>query len=379
MNVLFLDQSGKLGGAELCLLDIANYLKSDCKVLLLSDGPFHQVLVEQGIAASVIAQDSLNVRKESNALQGLAGLGQAIPIIMDIANQAKHYDLIYANTPKALVLGALVSFISGRKLVYHLHDIISADHFSRVNRHIMVALANRAALVMANSEASKQALIQAGGKPKQMAVVYNGFNPATYEVSPAVRAALRNDLQLNDTFVIGHFSRLSPWKGQHILLEALSHCPDTVTVLLVGDALFGEDDYVAQLHQQVGTLGLDHRVKFLGFRHDIPQLMAACDLVAHTSTAPEPFGRVIVEAMLCGTPVIAAAAGGATELIDHGLSGWLCPPADPVKLGELINYCMAYPDLTYPVAATARKEAAQRFNVQTINQQLTKLLNDIQN
>jgi glycosyltransferase involved in cell wall biosynthesis len=51
--------------------------------------------------------------------------------------------------------------------------------------------------------------------------------------------------------------------------------------------------------------------------------MAACDLVTHTSTAPEPFGRVIVEAMLCGTPVIAAGAGGATELIEHGKTGWL--------------------------------------------------------
>lgn len=63
----------------------------------------------------------------------------------------------------------------------------------------------------------------------------------------------------------------------------------------MGDALFGEQDYVQQLHQQVETLNLESQVKFLGFRSDIPQLMAACDLVAHTSTAPEPFGRVIVK------------------------------------------------------------------------------------
>ena len=86
-------------------------------------------------------------------------------------------------------------------------------------------------------------------------------------------------------------------------------------MILVGDALFGEQDYVKQLHQQIEELQLQNRVKFLGFRNDIPLLMAACDLVAHTSTSPEPFGRVIVEAMLSGTPVVAAASGGAVELV----------------------------------------------------------------
>ena len=106
---------------------------------------------------------------------------------------------------------------------------------------------------------------------------------------------------LGDRFVIGHFSRLSPWKGQHILLEALVHCPADVVAILVGDALFGEQDYVQTLKAQVESLGLQNRVHFLGFRSDIVPLMHACDVVAHTSTAPEPFGRVIAEAMLCRT------------------------------------------------------------------------------
>ncbi|MEG4172930.1 glycosyltransferase [Microcoleus sp. S13_D1] len=68
----------------------------------------------------------------------------------------------------------------------------------------------------------------------------------------------------------------------------------------------------------MAELGLEDRVNFLGFRSDIPQLMAICDLVAHTSTAPEPFGRVIVEAMLCGRPIVAAQSGWAIELIEPG-------------------------------------------------------------
>lgn len=375
MNILFLDQSGKLGGAELCLLDIASYFHPNCKVLLLSDGPFAQALYEHGIKAEVLASTTVNVRKGSNLLQGTAGLAQAMPTIARVVAQAKNYDLIYANTPKALIVGALASILCNRPLVYHLHDIISADHFSAVNRRILVALASRAALVIANSKASKAAFIKAGGRVQYLNVVYNGFNLSAYEVPQESRQALRQSLQLGESFIVGHFSRLAPWKGQHILIEALSQCPETVKALLVGDALFGEEDYVASLHHLVQDLGLQDRVKFLGFRQDIPQLMTACDLVVHSSTAPEPFGRVIVEAMLSGTPVIAAAAGGAMELIDHGYTGWLCPPSDAPALAKQIFSVLAQPEISKTIAQTAQQRATTCFSGKCINQQIGCLLN----
>ena len=123
---------------------------------------------------------------------------------------------------------------------------------------------------------------------RKVNVVYNGFETTPYINCRKDRALLREQLGVESHFVVGHFSRLSPWKGQHVLVEALLHCPEDVVAVFVGDALFGEQDYVTQLHQQIDAFGLSDRVKFLGFRSDIPELMAACDLVAHTSTAPEP-------------------------------------------------------------------------------------------
>jgi glycosyltransferase involved in cell wall biosynthesis len=147
--------------------------------------------------------------------------------------------------------------------------------------------------------------------------------------------------------------------------------------VFVGDALFGETAYVQQLHQQVAELGLNDRVKFLGFRRDIPQLMAACDLVTHTSTAPEPFGRVIVEAMLCQTPVIATAAGGAIELVNDGQTGWLVPPGEPLKLGKAIQYCYKNPQVAFQIASQGQSIARQRFNVDQTNQQMDDLLRQV--
>ncbi|AKG22109.1 glycosyltransferase family 4 protein [Calothrix sp. 336/3] len=375
MKILFLDQSGKPGGAELCLIDIAKPYRETSLVGLFADGEFKNILQENQIPVQILTQKSLQVRKESSLFQALGSVGQLIPLVQKVAQLAKNYDCIYANTQKALVVGALGSFLSDRPLIYHLHDILSPEHFSNTNRRVAVTLANRfASLVIANSQASKTAFIQAGGRSEITEIVYNGFHPQTYEIPMSTAQEMREKLGLSGKYIVGHFSRLAPWKGQHILLEALSKCPEDVAVILVGDALFGEQDYVQKLHQQVADLGLTNRVKFLGFRSDIPQLMAACDVVTHTSTAPEPFGRVIVEAMLCGKPIIAAKAGGAMELVENEVNGFLVEPGKSEDLALVISDCFHHREKTGKIAENARLSASQRFDVVNINQQIAQLL-----
>lgn len=136
-------------------------------------------------------------------------------------------------------------------------------------------------------------------------------------------------------------------------------------VLLVGDALFGEEArYAEALRRQVRRLGLAGRVHFLGFRDDVPQLMRAVDVVAHTSTAPEPFGRVIVEGMLAGRPVVATKAGGALEIVEDGATGLLVPPDAPHVLGEALQQLLTCPDLAARLARDGRAAARRRFSMQ---------------
>jgi glycosyltransferase involved in cell wall biosynthesis len=380
MRILFLDQSGHLGGAELCLLDLAQFYQQSCVVNLFVDGPFRSTLEKNSIPVQVLSDTAIQVRKESGLLQGVKSLGPLIPIIQQVVQQSRDYDVIYANTQKALVVGAIASFASKRPLVYHLHDILSKEHFSQFNRRLAVFLANRfASLVIANSQATQMTFIEAGGRADLSHVIYNGFQPNQYQINPSEAERVRQNLDLNKHFVIGHFSRLSPWKGQDILLKALPHCPENVIAIFVGDALFGEHAYVQQLHQLVKDLDISKRVHFLGFRPDISQLMSACNLITHTSTAPEPFGRVIVEAMLCGKPVIAANAGGAAEIIEHDKTGWLTPPGDAQKLSKMICQCHNNPDHTSDVAQSAKEYATQRFNLSSINHLIDQLLNQVIN
>ncbi len=384
MKILFLNYSGKLGGAELSLLDLAK-VYPDALLGLFEDGQFRQLAEQNQVPVKILSDRTIAVRKESSWLVGLSSLGSLIPLVANVTQLSRDYDLIYANTLKALVVGAFASLIARRPLVFHLHDILSLDHFSRANRRLTVALCNRfASRVIAVSQASLNSFIEAGGRPEIGVKVYNGFQLQDYSDDDPdekrqhnTAQQLRDRLGLDDRFLIGHFSRLCAWKGQHILIDALTHCPPDVTAVLVGDDLFGEQDYVQELHDQVARLGLSDRVHFLGFRSDVVPLMKMCDLITHTSTTAEPFGRVIVEAMLCGKPIIAADAGGVLEIVEPGVTGWLVPPGDAQRLAETINHCRNHWQETQTIAQQGRQQAKQRFNLTVTRKQIRHLLEQV--
>ena len=241
-----------------------------------------------------------------------------------------------------------------------------------------MTLANHlTAQVIANSQATADAFRSAGGRTP-VEVVYNGIDPSPFEaVKPAEVTALREVLGLGDVPVVSVFSRLSPWKGQHVLVEALPQLPD-VHALLVGEALFGETAYAEALKTRVEALGLSNRVHFLGFRRDIPALMKLSDVVLHTSTAPEPFGRVIVEGMLAGRPVVAAKAGGAVEIIGNDEGGLLVTPDDARALTKALSQLLSQPKEAERLAERGHKRALAHFSLQGMVNSVSACLAQVQ-
>jgi glycosyltransferase involved in cell wall biosynthesis len=377
MKILFLDQTGKLGGAELSLLALAAAFRDRCLVAVFADGPFPAALSARQIPVQVLTGRSLKGNKDAGLISAISSIGALLPLVAQTVKLARQYDVIYTNTQKALVVGAIAALITRRPLVYHLRDILSLEHFSAINLWVATWFANRSAAVIANSQATSDAFVAAGGQAALVRVIYNGFDVADYRVQPTQIAQLRQAWGWQDKFIVGHFSRLSPWKGQHVLLEALYDAPEHVVAVFVGDALFGEEDYVTQIQQQVRDLGLSDRVKFLGFRQDVPALMRACDLIAHTSTAPEPFGRVIIEAMLCQRPVVATAAGGAIELVQSGETGWLTTPGQVAELQQVIRAVQASPQITEQIVENAYQYAMEYFQLSQIQRQVDDLITQI--
>lgn len=365
-RVLFLDQSGELGGAELSLLDIARHFRAQATVALLADGPFAARLRDAGIACDVLAGTAalLSVRRQDGPARWLHAAGAVGRSIAALARLARTHDLIYANTQKSFVLGALAAMVARRPLIWHLRDILSAAHFGAANLRLTVALARiTGARVIANSQATAAAFVAAGGAVQNVVTIPNGIDPAAWRILDLeARRCLRETLGVAEGPVLGIFGRLAEWKGQHILLEAVARLPG-VRAIVVGDALFGEVEYRDRLMARARELDVERRVRFLGFRDDVAALMQACDIVVHASIAPEPFGRVIVEAMLAGLPVIASAAGGAREIVEDGRSGILVPPGDPEVLAAAVRDLLADHARARRLALAGKERAQAEFGL----------------
>jgi glycosyltransferase involved in cell wall biosynthesis len=366
-RILLVSHVAELGGAEMGLLDIAAHFgPSRCDVLLFADGPLRPLLEARGITVKLLdaGQTILGVRRQG----GVRGVLHALPATLSVASRvariAKPYDLIYANSQKAALTTMLARAFGGRRVVWHLHDIMSAAHFGWLQRRLVSTLSNHLACkVIVVSAAARAALIKAGGTASRIAVIHNGIDPAPYRNLPEMaRASLREKHDLPAGRLVGLFGRITPWKGQRVLIQALPLLPDT-HALIVGTPMFGEDAELAHLHTLAAELGVADRVYFLGYRSDAPELMRAADLVVHCSTSPEPFGRVIVEALLAGTPVLAAEGGASREILGDTPS-WLVRPDDPAALASAIRTFFATDEQTRSTRTQdMRAHIGQRFSV----------------
>jgi glycosyltransferase involved in cell wall biosynthesis len=377
MKLLVLDQTAELGGAELSLFSEVTNLPHESSVLLFEDGPFREMLQKSGVNVQVIQASSgaMTVRRESGIFVILAALPAVIGLVLNVAHQAKAYDVIYANSQKAFVVGIFAAAISGRPLVWRLRDVLSAAHFSATLRRIAVMLANwKAARVIANSTATGDAFVSVGGKAEKVSVAYPGIDEAPFAgIDDAAIAAIRAEIGAPDAKLIGVFGRLSLWKGQGVFIDAIAKLPGAIGVI-VGGPLFGHEAFAAELTEKVAALGLGDRIRFLGFRKDIPLLMTAMDIVVHSSIAPEPFGRVVVEGMLAGKPMVASAAGGVLEIIEHGKTGWLYEPGSALALADTLQMVLDNQAQAATIAETGRLHAKETFTIPATVRQIEAAL-----
>jgi glycosyltransferase involved in cell wall biosynthesis len=362
-QLVFVGHTAELGGAELCLLDIAEHCRG-ARVCLFAHGPLVDSLQARGVPVDIVAgmHGALRVRRDGGPASMARALPATLALVRRLHRTVPRSALLYAYTQKGWIVTALTACWSRRTAVWHLHDMLSPEHFSRVLARTAVVLANRvASAVIVNSRATGDSFAALGGRRELVRVVHNGIDPAPFATAAAChRTALRAELAPGPGPLIGVFGRISPWKGQHVLLEALRDLPGA-RVVIVGAPLFGERAYLHRLEQLVAEPSLAGRVKFLGFRADIADLLHAVDIVAHTSIAAEPFGRVVVEAMLAGRATVATAAGGVPEIIEHGKTGLLVAPNDAVALRNALAALLEAPDRAAALGAAGRVAALAQF------------------
>jgi glycosyltransferase involved in cell wall biosynthesis len=228
-------------------------------------------------------------------------------------------------------------------------------------------LARMVTLYVANSEATKQNLVELGVAPARIRVIYppvdlERFNPAV----DAGRQRAELGVGAGDP-CFGIFGTLLEWKGHHVFLKAARRVLDEVPgarAFVIGEAPERGQAYRDALHRLAAELGIADRVVFTGFREDVPELMQLLRVVVHASVTPEPFGRVIAEAMAMGRAVVATRAGGPLEIIEDGSSGYLVPVDEPEAMAARITRLLTDPAHADRIGRRARQVVEARFSAE---------------
>jgi glycosyltransferase involved in cell wall biosynthesis len=202
-------------------------------------------------------------------------------------------------------------------------------------------------------------------------VVYCGCEEKQFKVSNNVNFANKP---------ISLVGRITEWKGQHIFIEAASKVlrsyPNT-QFQIVGSALFGELQYETYIHELVETLHLENNVKFLGFRKDVPDILNDSSMVVHASVIDEPFGQVVIEAMVSGRPVIATKGGAMPEIVTDGVTGLLVEKGDSDAMANAICNILAHPEVGEKMGEAGRRRVLENFTIDRTSRKIEAIYSSV--
>lgn len=371
VRVLFVDHDWRLSGGERDLVDLIRGFPEgavDAHVALPAEGPLADALRAGGATVHLVAMPEAlrRVSRWDLARSPMLAARFGKDVVATMARLATltrslRPQVVHSNSMKAHVLSVPAAFVIHRPLVWHVRDILERG-WLRTAFTTLGGASTGAVVCISQAVATS---MEGTSAERRIRVVYNGvrpLNPSADEVAHA-RKVLGADA---DDVLVGIVGQIAHWKGQDVLLDAaaaLGGRLPNARFAIVGQCLFPENeaDYERGLHEQAERLGLADRVVFAGQVEPVEPVMAALDVLVHASRLPEPFGRVIVEAMSVGTPVITTSIGAGPELVPPG-AGVIVAPDDPEALATAIHAIAPDRSSAAEHADTARAAAA-RFDI----------------
>ncbi len=284
------------------------------------------------------------------------------PQARDIARTIRQSktDLVHLNDAPALhKAGILGSRLAGVPCVCHVRSMPPLDALDRT-------LARFVGHFIFISRAVETDQRRRGLGTRPGTVIYNALDLSAYKQLPA-RETARQRFGLDPcASVVGMLGRIEPWKGHRDLLAALALLAPghaNLRCLIAGKADQDSAWYQDELRAQVRDLHLEGVVQFVGYQEDVRHFLAALDVLVHASVEPEPFGRVLIEGMAAGLPIVATNAGGVPEIVTDEGTGLLVPPGQPSVLAGAIGRLIADPTAGQAMGASGHQRARELFAI----------------
>lgn len=380
LRVTAVTAAAQLGGTERVLLDFAaRAFEHDIalRVVTPRHGPLVDILNEIGVPTEVVPGPTRMMRGSRRVGSLVAIPGALVGLAQWARRLSRHpfvtdTDLLYAVAFKAYVGSARQRVPA----VWHLHEYppaVTGPFWTSLGHRVPVAL-------VANSRG-----VAAAWRPKYrgppIGVVENGVDLDRFR--PRQRTGwIHQRLGLDRAKrLVGMPAVLARWKGQLEVVHGFERIAERyadVDLVFVGGTIYDtlvERDFEARLRATIARANarLGKRVHLLPFQAKVELVYPEMDAVVHYSLRPEAFGRVILEAMACGVPVLAAGEGGPVELVGEG--GWLVAPREPAALAERLGALL---DLTREtlgnVGAAGRLRAEDHYSARAFARGVASVL-----
>ena len=356
MRIVFLDHIAVWSGGEIALHRLLAGLrdaKTDVEPLLVlgEDGPLAERVAELGVEVRVLpmAGRTRSLSRAESARLPLRAVWDTLHYVWRLRGilRQERPDLVHTNSLKSGIYGSLAARLAGVPVVWHVRDRIAEDYLGRpLTLLVRPLLALLPSAILVNSEATRQTIGRALARVPN-AVLDDPYRPDEV-ASPRPRPHAEP--------VVALVGRMAPWKGQHLFLDALERLPTGLRArgLLLGSALFGEEEYAAGVEQRVDST---ENTRISSFTGDVSEALADVDVVVNASVIPEPFGQVVVEAIANGVPVVVPDEGGPAEIVQHGTSGLVYRAGDPDSLAQRLAELLGDTDLYARLSAGGLERA----------------------
>lgn len=343
--VVFLDHCAAWSGGEIALLRLLEPLEGCRRLVVLGeDGPLVGALRDAGVEVRVLplAERTNRLSREATARLPWRGVADVLAYVLRLRRllRAERADLVHANSLKSGIYGCLAARTARVPVVWHVRDRIAPDYLpARLVRLVRALLVVLPDAILVNSQATLDTLGRTVRRAVPAQVIgdpYRPPRPGRARPAPA------------GTPTVALVGRLAPWKGQHLFLDAVERLlGEGVPVhgRLLGEALFGEEEYAGEVARRLAQPPLRDAVAQGSFTGDVADALTDVDVVVSASVIPEPFGQVVVEAIANGVPVVVPDQGGPAEIVEHGTSGLTYRAGDARALADAVRRLLREPGL----------------------------------
>ena len=378
------------GSAQNTLLTALNHDPNRYSVCLIKGSTHESAMTEA--EAQLVNKQLATAKKQGIEVVDVPALLRRISPFNDIKSFVSIFrilrtskpDIVHTHTSKAGILGRLAAWMARVPIIIHTpHGHVFYGHFGRSLSKIFLQMEKLLGRITHHHialtpEECNDYLCLRVSNPGNTTVIYSGVDIRRFRKVAKQRTEKRKELGTPpDSLVIGYVGWLIPIKGVTYLVSAMARAaeqhPKSLLVLVGKGDDKGEEE--VKLKKQVESLGLADKVLFLGWRADVEEIMGCFDILVLPSLN-EGMGRVLVEAMAAGLPIVASSVGGIPDLVKDGKNGLLVPPADASALAKTISDLLSDKEKRNRMGEAGKKMCRQ-YSAEAMLEQIDDLYTEL--